>query len=49
MQADNCGFMSVSQSGETKDLLDPFRKAGELGLLRFNIVNKVESTLAREA
>ncbi len=45
----NGGFLSVSQSGETKDLLDPFRMAGEKGLFRFNIVNKVESTLAREA
>ncbi len=43
------GFLSVSQSGETTDVLKPFRAAGELGLTRFNIVNKVESTLAREA
>jgi len=43
------GFLSVSQSGETADLLIPFRLAKTQGLFRFNIVNKVESTLAREA
>lgn len=41
-------FLSVSQSGETMDLLIPFRKAKELGLKRLNVVNKVMSTLARE-
>ena len=39
----------MSQSGETTDLLKPFRKSEEKGLVRFNIVNNVESTLAREA
>ncbi|CDW73742.1 glucosamine--fructose-6-phosphate aminotransferase [Stylonychia lemnae] len=43
------GLLSVSQSGETTDLLQPFQMAGKLGLFRFNIVNNVESTLAREA
>mmetsp|Transcript_27386 Transcript_27386/g.26447 ORF Transcript_27386/g.26447 Transcript_27386/m.26447 type:complete len:89 (+) Transcript_27386:551-817(+) len=43
------GFLSVSQSGETTDLLKPFKIAGELGLTRFNIVNNVDSTLAKEA
>lgn len=42
------GFLSVSQSGETMDLLIPFRKAKEAGLQRINVVNKVMSTLARE-
>jgi glucosamine--fructose-6-phosphate aminotransferase (isomerizing) len=45
----NGGLLCVSQSGETTDLLKPFREAEELGLKRFNIVNNVESTLAREA
>lgn len=40
--------MSVSQSGETEDLLIPFRAAAEKGLKRMNIVNKTESRLARE-
>ena len=44
----NGGFLSVSQSGETMDLLIPFRKAKEHGLTRVNVVNKVMSTLARE-
>ena len=44
----NGGFLSVSQSGETMDLLDPFRKAKVAGLTRLNVVNKVMSTLARE-
>lgn len=39
----------MSQSGETTDVLAPFRTAGKLGIKRFNIVNNVESTLAREA
>lgn len=43
------GLLSVSQSGMTTDLLRPFKEAGELGVTRFNIVNNVESTLAREA
>jgi glucosamine--fructose-6-phosphate aminotransferase (isomerizing) len=42
------GFISVSQSGETMDLLIPFREAGKQGLTRLNVVNKVMSTLARE-
>lgn len=41
-------FLSVSQSGETMDLLIPFRLALECGLQRINVVNKVNSTLARE-
>lgn len=45
----NAGLLCVSQSGETTDLLGPFREAGKLGIKRFNIVNNVESTLAREA
>jgi glutamine---fructose-6-phosphate transaminase (isomerizing) len=44
----NGGFLSVSQSGETMDLLIPFRKAKDCGLKRINVVNKVMSTLARE-
>lgn len=44
----NGGFLSISQSGETMDLLIPFRLAKEQGLKRINIVNKVNSTLARE-
>ena len=42
------GFLSISQSGETMDLLIPFRMAKEHGLTRINVVNKVMSTLARE-
>lgn len=45
----NGGLLCVSQSGETTDLLKPFREAEKLGIKRFNIVNNVESTLAREA
>jgi glucosamine--fructose-6-phosphate aminotransferase (isomerizing) len=30
------------------DLLIPFRKAGAAGMTRLNVVNKVNSTLARE-
>ena len=44
----NGGFMSISQSGETMDLLIPFRKALANNMTRINIVNKVNSTLARE-
>ena len=40
--------LSVSQSGETMDLLIPFRLAKKMGLQRINVVNKVNSTLARE-
>jgi glucosamine--fructose-6-phosphate aminotransferase (isomerizing) len=42
------GFLSVSQSGETMDLLIPFRLAEKMGQTRLNVVNKVNSTLARE-
>lgn len=42
------GFLSISQSGETMDLLIPFRLAKEKGLTRINVVNKTNSTLARE-
>jgi glutamine---fructose-6-phosphate transaminase (isomerizing) len=41
-------MLCVSQSGETMDLLIPFRLAKECGLRRINVVNKVNSTLARE-
>ena len=44
----NGGFLSISQSGETMDLLIPFRLAGDAGLQRVNVVNKVNSTMARE-
>lgn len=44
----NGGFLSISQSGETMDLLIPFRLAKEHGQTRINIVNKNNSTLARE-
>lgn len=44
----NGGFLSISQSGETMDLLIPFRLALKHNLTRINIVNKVNSTLARE-
>jgi len=45
----NAGLLCVSQSGETTDVLKPFREAGDRGIKRFNIVNNVESSLAREA
>ena len=41
-------ILCVSQSGETMDLLIPFRLAEKMGLQRLNVVNKVNSTLARE-
>jgi len=41
-------ILCVSQSGETMDLLTPFRLAKQMGLQRINVVNKVNSTLARE-
>jgi glucosamine--fructose-6-phosphate aminotransferase (isomerizing) len=41
-------MICVSQSGETMDLLIPFRLADKMGLQRLNVVNKVNSTLARE-
>jgi len=41
-------MLCVSQSGETMDLLIPFRMAKDHGLQRINVVNKVNSTLARE-
>jgi glutamine---fructose-6-phosphate transaminase (isomerizing) len=44
----NAAFLSVSQSGETMDLLIPFRMAERMGMNRINVVNKVNSTLARE-
>ena len=44
----SAAFLSVSQSGETMDLLIPFRLAEKMGLHRINVVNKVNSTLARE-
>lgn len=44
----SAGFLSVSQSGETMDLLIPFRLAEKMGIQRINVVNKVNSTLARE-
>jgi len=44
----SAAFLSVSQSGETMDLLIPFRLAEKMGLQRINVVNKVNSTLARE-
>ena len=48
MPLSNGGFVSISQSGETMDLLIPFRLAKKAGLQRINVVNKVNSTLARE-
>ena len=47
-QPERTALLCVSQSGETMDLLIPFRLAKELGLTRINVVNKVNSTLARE-
>ena len=44
----SAALLSVSQSGETMDLLIPFRLAHKMGLQRINVVNKVNSTLARE-
>jgi len=44
----NAGFVSISQSGETMDLLIPFRLAKKHGLQRINLVNNENSTLARE-
>lgn len=45
---EQAALLCVSQSGETMDLLNPFRMAKEMGLKRINVVNKVNSTLARE-
>lgn len=47
-QPEKAALLSVSQSGETMDLLIPFRIAKKFGLNRINVVNKVNSTLARE-
>ena len=47
-QPERAALLCVSQSGETMDLLIPFRLAKEFGLNRINVVNKVNSTLARE-
>ena len=47
-QREQAALLCVSQSGETMDLLNPFRLAKEMGLKRINVVNKVNSTLARE-
>ena len=43
----NPGFLAVSQSGETKDLLDNLKNAQNVGAVCFNVVNRVESSLAR--
>ena len=43
----NPGFLAVSQSGETKDLLDNLKNAANVGAVCFNVVNRVESSLAR--
>lgn len=48
-QSPKPGLLGVSQSGETTDLLGPFKLAEELGITRLTIVNNVESTLARSA
>ena len=42
------GFMAISQSGNSMDLVIPFRMAYDAGLTRFNIVNKANSILASE-
>lgn len=47
-QPERAALLCVSQSGETMDLLIPFRLAKDFGLNRINVVNKVNSTLARE-
>lgn len=44
----NSAVLAISQSGETADTLASVRKAKELGLPTFSIVNVVGSTLARE-
>lgn len=43
----NPGFLAVSQSGETKDLLDNLKNAKNVNAVCFNVVNRVESSLAR--
>ena len=39
--------MTITQSGETKDLIDPLKLALSKGIFCFNIINKVESTIAK--
>ena len=43
----NPGVLTITQSGETKDLIDPLKLALSKGIFCFNIINKVESTIAK--
>jgi len=40
-------MLSITQSGETKDLIDPIKIAISKNIFCFNIINKVESTIAK--
>lgn len=42
------GLLNISQSGETADLLRVVDMATAVGVMQFNVVNKVESSLARK-
>jgi len=45
---DKTAVLAISQSGETADTLTSIRRAKEVGLATFGIVNVVGSTIARE-
>ena len=42
------GFLAVSQSGETRDLLKALKQAELAGVARLSVVNSVGSAIARE-
>lgn len=42
------GFLAVSQSGETRDLMKALKHAELAGVARMSVVNSVGSAIARE-
>ena len=44
----NGGFLAVTQSGETRDLLKALKHAELAGVARLSVVNAVGSAVARE-
>ena len=45
---DATGLLAVSQSGETKDVIEALKIADSFGIPRFSVVNAVGSAIARE-
>jgi len=45
---DITGMLAISQSGETKDVLEALKIADSFGIPRFSVVNSVGSAIARE-